>query len=98
VVRRAPIVEPIWDPAEGKPVSKVVFVGFLQGNATYGKVKRICDVYGAHVFDYNQGSVRADVERLHASLKVGAVPERAGLGAPEGAPRACCEPRAARRA
>lgn len=59
----------ILDSGEGRMVQKKVFVGFLQGAHTYEKVKRICDVVGAHVYNYDEGSVRADLEQLRLSLK-----------------------------
>jgi V-type H+-transporting ATPase subunit a len=69
VVRFAEIGDPIFDAGEGKEVQKQVFVGFLQGAHTYEKVKRICDVVGAHVYNYDEGGVRADLEQLRISLK-----------------------------
>ena len=75
VVRFTPILdvqgnpEPIWDAQEGREVEKQVFVGFLQGAHTYDKVKRICDVVGAHVYNYDEGGVRSDLEQLRVSLK-----------------------------
>ena len=69
VVRFVSIPEPIFDAQEGKEVSKKVFVGFLQGAASFAKVQRICDVVGAHIYDYNEGEMRYKVEELRGSLK-----------------------------
>ena len=59
----------VFDSAEGREVKKSVFVGFLQGAHTYDKVKRICDVVGAHVYNYDEGGVRAELDQLRATLK-----------------------------
>ncbi len=61
--------ELVFDSTEGREVKKSVFVGFLQGAHTYDKVKRICDVVGAHVYNYDEGGVRADLDQLRVTLK-----------------------------
>ena len=43
-------------------VEKFVFVAFLQGDNTYNKVKRICDVVGANVYEYDESNLRSDIE------------------------------------
>lgn len=69
VVKFEELPHPVWDAVEGKEVTKKVFVAFLQGMATYDKVKRICDVVGAHVYDYNTGELHSRTEQLKATLK-----------------------------
>lgn len=52
----------LYDRQSGEMVEKYVFVAFLQGDSTYNKVRRICDVVGANVYDYDPSNVRNDIE------------------------------------
>ena len=52
----------LYDHQSGEMVEKFVFVAFLQGDNTYNKVKRICDVVGANVYEYDESNLRSEIE------------------------------------
>eukprot|EP01052_Picozoa_sp_SAG31_P007819 SAG31_NODE_379_length_16485_cov_3.654583_8_plen_74_part_00 len=60
----------MYDRQSGEMVEKYVFVAFLQGDSTYNKVRRICDVVGANVYDYDSSNVRNDIEVSFHSLQI----------------------------
>ena len=51
----------------------MVFVAFLQGDSTYNKVKRICDVVGANIYEYDASQVFNEIQvRLAAAAAAAA--------------------------
>ena len=45
-----------------------VFVAWLQGDRTFDKVKRICDVVGAAIYDYQPHTFDVDIREAKESL------------------------------
>ncbi|EFA74721.1 vacuolar proton ATPase 100-kDa subunit [Heterostelium album PN500] len=50
-VRDARIEEEIIDPQTGEDTSKTVFIVFFQGDRLQQKIKKICESFGANVYD-----------------------------------------------
>ena len=69
VVRFESVHEHIWDAATDTEVPKSVFVAFLQGDRTYDKVKRISDVVGAHLYEYDESQVYNDIQGAKSAFE-----------------------------
>lgn len=52
--KRAPIEEPVLDPATNEKVEKLVFVVFFSGERAKMKVMKICEAFGANKYPFTE--------------------------------------------
>jgi len=62
-MRFSEIEEPINDPVTGKPENKVVFILFYQSPYIESKLKKICDAFGAHLYEVPDIDDASELER-----------------------------------